>query len=156
MTDTVVLLDDREWQGFLRDMKKKLQDPFALLKVGAMTYGFKDIIDHFSKEEGPEGKWPKRKESTQKAYAIMGKRHAKYNPSNRLLQLTGNLRKSLLPTSGNTKQQGRYGILLFTNVPYAGRHNYGEGKTPKREFMFLSGPAQQQMVDLILSRVVGE
>jgi len=68
---------------------------------------------------------------------------------------SGNLRKSFLPGMGQTKQKGKYGILLFTNVPYAGKHNYGLGGMPKREFMWLSGPAQERMLNLILSGLVG-
>lgn len=156
MADSVVLLDDREWRRFLRGMRDKLRDPFALLKLGAMTYGFQDIIDHFRQEQGSEGSWAKRKPSTQRSYARMGKYDRRYSPSNRLLQLTGKLRGSLLPTKGGIKRQGRYGALMFSSSPVGIFHQKGTRKMVKRDFMWLNDPAQQRMVDLILSRVVGE
>ena len=65
MVDSQIILDDRQWRNFLRVVKNNLVNPFELLKTGAMTYGFRDIIEHFRKEESPKGKWKKRKQSTQ-------------------------------------------------------------------------------------------
>ena len=150
MVDSQIILDDRQWRHFLRVVKNNLVNPFELLKTGAMTYGFRDIIEHFRKEESPKGKWKKRKQSTQRAYALRGKYDKRYNPSNRLLQLTGKLRNSVLPSSGSIAKKGKYGILLFTDVLYAERQN------KKRKFMWLSGSATQKMVDLIMKKVAGK
>lgn len=154
MAESKVLLDDRQWRWFIRDISKKLKNAIKYLKVGASTYGFRDIIDHFRKEEGSDGKWPKRSAFTQRLYERKGKKDSRYNPSNRLLQLTGNLRKSLLPASGRVRPKGKNTVMLFTDVPYAAKHNYGEGKIPQREFMWLSDQTTQKIVDYILGQVV--
>jgi len=148
MADTKVILDDKQWRLFLRKASRRLNNAYKILKTGATIYGFKDIIDHFSNEESPKGKWAKRKASTQKYYAKKGW------AGNKLLQLTGNLRKSLLPSSGRVEKRGRTGVLLFTSVPYAAKHNYGLGKTPKREFMWLSNKAADKIADLVLKEVI--
>ena len=100
-----VYLDDRRWRRLLNNIGEKVKNPYPLLRLGANTFGFQDIIDHFRQEKGPEGRWPRRKPSTQRAYKIRGKKDARYSPTNRLLQLTVNLRKSLI--HGKTKKKGR-------------------------------------------------
>lgn len=153
-----VILDDREWRGFFNKLRFNLKNPLAKLKAGYATFGYKDIIDHFDKEEGEGGKkWKKRKASTQRAYKLRNKYNKKYNPTNKLLQMTGALRQSILSgKKTNVKNVGRSGILVFSRVKYGGVHNYGSNKKniPKREFMWLSGKSTQQIVDYMVKEII--
>lgn len=154
MANATAVLKDEQWREFLVKVKLSVKEPYPILKLGATTYGFKDIINHFRDERGETGGWKKRSKATQEQYASRGKTNARYNPSNKLLQLTGNLRGTLLPTKGEIKREGK-GALLFTTVPYAGRHNYGKNM-PKREFMWLSGATMEDIAKLFLSKMTGE
>jgi len=156
MSDVRVVLDDSRWRDFLANLNKKIKDPFPLLKAAAVTYGFKDIIEHFRDEQGEHRKWPARKPSTQRAYASKHKKDARYNPSNKLLQLTGHLRNSLLPSRGGIKRQDRMSVLLFSTSKVGIYHDEGTPKMAKRDFMWLSSKAQQKMVDLIIKLAVGK
>jgi phage gpG-like protein len=137
-------------------VRNKVKNPFPLLKLGATTYGFQDIIDHFRRESGPRGRWKRRKPSTQKSYERRKKTDSRYSPTNKLLQLTGNLRKSLLPEGGSLKRRGKFGIMLFTDIKYAGKHNKGDRarRIPRREFMWLSNRAARKMINLFARGLV--
>lgn len=126
MAESTVIFNDKQWRKFLSKTKNKLSRPYKLLKAVASIYAFKDIIDHFDKQSGPRGKWEKRSKLTNIAYDKMG---GKYRSSNRLLQLTGHLRQTLIKP--NTKQVGKSGILLFSGAPYSGVHDRGE-RVPAR------------------------
>jgi len=151
MNDSKVILSDREWKEFFRKIKGNLSEPFRLLKVAANTYGFADIINHFKQETGERGAWAKRKKSTQRSYASKGKKDRRYSPSNKLLQLTGQLRNSLLPGEGKITKKGHFGALMFSTSRVGIYHQKGTSKMKKRDFMWLSGRATQRMSDLILS-----
>lgn len=148
-----VILDDKEWRGFFSKLIFNLNNPLAKLKAGYAIFGYKDIIDHFEKEEGEGGKkWKKRKASTQHSYKLRNKSNKKYNPTNKLLQMTGTLRQSILTgKKTNVKNVGRSGILVFSRVKYGGVHNYGSNKKniPKREFMWMSERTTQTFADYL-------
>ena len=56
----------------------------------------------------------------------MNKKDKRFDPKNKILQLTGNLRNSLQGARNNqVKKKGRFGALMFTNVPYSAKHNKG-------------------------------
>lgn len=145
-------LNAGEWTSFLSSVQSKVKDPSALLKAAFMTAGFQDIIQHFRDEKGPDGKWRPRSPITQMQYAMRNKTDSRYNPSNKLLQLTGNLRKSILPT--NTKKVSKNAIEIFANAEYGGRHDRGEDM-PQREFMWFSDSAKDRMAQIISSLAFG-
>lgn len=158
MSENRVVLDTKEWDQFFAGVTGKLKDVAGLLMSAASLFAFKDIIEHFSREEGPDGAWPKRSSATQQAYAKIaagiwqppkGMRAGSFNPSNKLLQLTGNLRQSINPT--NMSRRGQDSINIFANAPYAGRHDEGGGGIPARPFMWLSDEVQDKMLDAILT-----
>src|SRR3990167_2766541 len=142
-----------QWIGFLSAIHAKVKDPSALLKAAFMTAGFKDIIQHFEDERGPSGKWKPRSAATQAQYATKSKSNARYNPSNKILQLTGNMRKSVLP--GNTKKISHNAIEVFANSVYGHRHDSGTDGMPQREFMWFSDKAQGLMANIISSLAFG-
>ena len=83
----------------------------------------------------------------------MGKHNSMYNPSNKLLQLSGNLRDSILPA--NTKDNGVNSIVVFANSPVGGYHNDPQSpRMPKREFMWLSDSAKHNMAKMIANLIV--
>lgn len=161
MADNVVKLDTREWDKFLSGLVKNVGDATATLLTLSKIHGFADIIDHFAREEGPDGRWKKRASSTQQRYArIMrgelrpptGIARNAFNPSNKLLQLTGNLRQSLIPSRGGARKREKNTVELFTPVVYAGVHQYGYKNIPARPFMWLSEQAGEKIIrDLIAS-----
>lgn len=146
-------LNAGEWLGFLSAIQSKVKDPSALLKTAFMTAGFKDIIQHFNDEKGPMGKWKSRSAETQAQYALRNKRDSRYNPSNKILQLTGNMRKSILPT--NTKKISKNAIEIFNTAEYSHRHDSGTDGMPQREFMWFSNDAKERMAQIISSLAFG-
>ena len=142
----------------------------AILKRLVQTIGLRDVVDHFRREQGPDGQWKPRAASTQRAYENIrsgrwypdGKSRrlgnplpaarAAFNPSNKLLQLTGNLRQNFLPT--NIRDEGELAVALFNPVKYAGRHDTGN-EMPKRQFMWLSSVAMKNMEQGFLHGLLG-
>lgn len=160
-----VSFDDKEWRSFLSGLVSRANKADELLKRAFMTHGFQDIQDHFRQEEGPDGKWQRRAPSTQQMYANIregrwkppaGTRAGSYDPGNKVLQLTGRLRQSVVAGKNNIKPYGRNAIKVFSNVEYSGKHDEGEGHIPKREFMWLSSSAQDKMTVNILDGLLGE
>lgn len=155
--DAVLRLDDGDVKRWRDRLKSKLKDFAPILKRMYAIYGFKDIVDHFSKERGPSGPWKPRAQFTQELYAAIrkgsanpapGVARAAYSPNNKLLQLTGNLRKSILPS--NAKTLNSHTILVFANDPKGGKHDRGQTtwpKIPARPFMWLSNSAKREMLD---------
>lgn len=146
-------LNAGEWVGFLSAMNSKIKNPSELLKTAFMVSGFKDIIQHFDDEKGPMGKWKARSPETQMQYAMRGRKDSRYNPSNKILQLTGNLRKSILPS--NVKKLSRNAVEIYANSEYGHRHDSGTDGMPQREFMWFSDSAKDKMSQIISSLVFG-
>lgn len=162
-----ITFDDSAWRGFINEVSAKAKKADRLLEAAFMTHGFKDIIDHFEKEEGPQGKWPKRSPVTQDIYAAIqaglrkppaGSPRAAYDPGNKVLQLTGLLRKSLLGNRSNIKSMGTNAIKIFSPVKYSGQHDEGDAtkNLPQRQFMWLSERAKDRMAVTILDLLIGQ
>lgn len=153
----VVEFQDKVLRKFLADILKKTKEVDSSSKklgglMGAVV--FKDVIDHFKKESGPEGKWKafngnKWAESTTKRYKKLGK------GNNMVLADTGFLRNSFTPKQFRSTSQG---FLWFnaaktrTGFPYAWAHdNDVDARTrlPRRTFMWLSPGAQDDLVKQI-------
>jgi len=97
----------------------------------AVIIGYRNIIQHFRKEEGPNGKWKPLK-------------HRK----GKILQDTGRLRMSInFRGSGNTGYLG-------TNVIYAATHQFGRGKIPARPFLWFSDETKQRIKKRFFNYVV--
>lgn len=167
MANANLKFDDSEWRAFFernknRDWSKVLQSVYA-------TIGFKDVIDHFNKEEGPEGGWQRRKAETDYRYSKIGGGEWKtpagfargaFSSSNKVLQLTGNLRGGILPT--NSERVSKTAIKVFNNVVYSGIHDRGgkfmawgkhSATMPKRSFMWLSNDAMERMAVAIMGLI---
>lgn len=141
MSETRVVLDTKEWDSFISGVSGKMKDVAGLLSAAANMFAFKDIIDHFSKEEGPDGRWADRKEPYKSLMERKG--------YTKILQVTGNLRQSISPA--NMSRSGRNSITIFANAPYSGALDEGTSNMKARPFMWLSDDVQQKMVDAILA-----
>ena len=89
---------------------------------------FADIQRHFSKQEGPKGKWKKLNPRYRKVRFSQGF-------TGPILQKTGRLKNGFLPGSMRLTSKG---YEWFNPVRYAKKHDEGIG-VPKRSFMWLSG-----------------
>lgn len=150
MSEITVDLDISEWEDFLGKLSRNVKKAQSVLFVAAQAYAFQDIIQHFSDESGPNGKWPDWSPATQKAYAAKGW------SGNKILQATGRLRQSLLPGRGGIRKEGSDAVRLFTNIVYGARHNYGGGGIPQREFMWISDAAQEKMASTVAQMILEE
>lgn len=152
-----------EWDSFFTGLMRLMKEPTKLLRAAMVTRGYRGIIENFREERGPEGAWPARSAATQKRYAEIraGQRppppgfpRAAFNPNNRLLQLTGTMRKSLLPSalSQSTVDQGRSAIMVFSPVAYSGQHDEGDPSRnlPARPFMWLTDKTMDDMAMIVL------
>lgn len=148
-----IVLQDEEWKRFFNRLENKARDFSKILLAAVNIFGFKDIIDHFDKESGPSGAWPPRKAITDRAYDIMG---GKYSSGNKLLQLSGDLRKEFLPNLGNVRRIDRLSVEMYSTKVYAHRHDMGTGGMPQREFLWLSDKAKDLMLTMMMDDWVGE
>lgn len=122
--------------GTLKNMSRKAQDTSQLMARLAIL-GYKDVINHFAKEEGPDGKWKSLKAATVKRRRLGGGDH-------RILQDTGRLRASIQPTV----ESPRRAVIATTNVIYAATHHYGDSRRniPARPYMWLSRHSIDAMI----------
>lgn len=145
------VFEDKEIKDFLKNLSVKLKN----VKDGERKYTgllsaivFKDIMQHFEKEEGSEGKW----KHWSYYYTVQMEKSGK--GGNKILQDSGRLRQSFRPTKD--------GISWFNDAvtkkgfPYAFAHNEGDGKLPKRDFMWASDSAQEAMAVQTLQFMIDE
>ena len=104
----------------LRGMSERLKDLTPAMEAGAQAI-VKHVSDRFRSATDPEGAaWKPLAAST------VARRRKR---SDRILQDTGILKNSITATS-NAKS-----ITFGTNVPYAGPHQFGTRKMPRRAFL---------------------
>ena len=122
---------------------EKLQQRFGRLeKAGKTVYipmkratiiGYKDIIQHFQEEAGPQAKWKSLKFRKGK-----------------ILQDTGRLRMSIsFRTVGNTGNIG-------TNIIYGATHQFGRDKIPARPYLWFSERTKQNIKKELMSHLEGK
>lgn len=167
---TEVTFENKEVMDFLKNLDKKLKN----IKDGNKKYTtllssivYKDINQHFEKEEGSQGPWVEW--SLSYAMTIAGRGAFRKIRGRTIfldeyqvdeygikpprkpgmkLQDTGRLRNSFKPTNVRRTNEG---FLWFNNAktksgfPYAFAHNEGGGSLPKRDFMWLSNEAQEKI-----------
>lgn len=150
VSDVEIKFDDREVVEFFKKLTKNLDDISKSQQAFAGAIGavvFKDVIDHFEREQGPSGKWKKWSRSYDEYMKAIGK------GGNKILQDTGRLRQSFAPTN---YRKATDGIVFYNNAktkdgyPYAWAHNEGDGRLPQREFMWLSKTASDNLSKVTL------
>ncbi len=144
---------DENLTRYLTDLVRRGKQIDAKDKTVASIIGavvFRDVLDHFEKQEGPDGPWTPWSQSYRRQMFRKGKL------GNRILQDTGRLRQNLQPQKYRVTKDG---IVWFNNAktksgaPYAFMHdNDTEPRTqlPRRSFMFLSDNALEQIEGQIL------
>jgi len=160
-----VTLDLSSWDLFIKSLQGSLKTTVPYLKASYNTRGFKDIIDHFEKEEGTQGKWEPRADSTQAMYAAIssgrrkppaGGRAGSYDPGNKLLQLTGKTRQSILPGVVSIRPKSVHAIVIEAKTAYSGFLDEGTSKMPARPFMWISGGAHDDISAMVLDLLLRE
>jgi len=149
--------DDKRMRKFLRKLTSKVEQ----IDGGVNKYvteispiAFKDVMDHFAKEMGPDGRWKPWADSTRTRLARMGK------AGNNILIDNGFLRQQTKPALfGSSSSRGEI-VLLINNAktksgfPYAFAHDNDtepRKQLPMRKFMWLSDKAQVKIVRQTLS-----
>jgi len=146
-TEAQFQFDAEPWQKILKEIEKKWD------KVTARKFGdiiaptvFGDIMDHFSKEDGPDGRWKGWSATYAKHMETIGK------GGNKILQDSGKLRMSFQPSDWKGQSDG----ILFVNkahtksgFPYAAAHDEGGPKLPQRRFMWLSPRGMNKMIGIV-------
>lgn len=113
---------------------------------------FRDIMQHFDRSEGPDGKWKAWSSSYRRKMWEAGKL------GNKILIDSGRLRNSF--TMANYRIGGD-GISWYNNAKvkgfgYAALHNEGGKYHPQRQFMWLSDGAMESIEDQMLRFLQGE
>jgi len=153
---TEVIFEDKDIQNFLKNIDRRLKDVGDgkrkyLGILGAIV--FRDVMEHFEKEEGPDGKWKPWSDVYKKHMQRTGK------SGNKILQFNGRLRQNFKPTNVKSSSEG---ISWFNNAktstgfPYAAAHDEGGGSLPQREFMWASEKAVNDMADQTLAFILEE
>lgn len=148
--------EDKEVADFLKTMDKRLKAVKGSEKkfVGLLSaIVFRDVQSHFDKEEGSDGPWGSWSVSYFDHLEKIGRQN------NKILQFSGNLRQNFKP--GNYKGT-KDGPMWFNDAqtkegfPYAFAHDTGGGKLPKRDFMWLSDDAVEDISKQTLQFMLDE
>jgi len=147
-----ITVEQKDVDRMLNRLIKKLDNPKPLLKelsryVRALT--MKMFVGRRPDNTMVRGvKWDRLKDSTLKQKRALVKR-GKAVASDRPLVRTGKMRGSLKSDSAIKMQKN--GFTYGTDVrsekgfPYPGLHNKGDGKIPKRKWLFLTMDELNQM-----------
>lgn len=138
---------------FLKDLQNKIKKTKGADKklLGILTASvFKDVIGHFDKEEGSEGAWEPWSDIYAEHMSKIGK------SGNKILQFSGKLRQGFIPSPTQRSGEFRWVNPSKTkdNFPYAAAHNEGGGKLPKRDFMWLSDEAMEDVAEKCLNFIL--
>lgn len=146
MAQTSIVFRTAKVERFFKQLKKnkdQITDRHKAYWASISIIGFKDVIEHFEKEQGPKGRWKKWSKLYKEHMDKIGK------GTNKKLQDTGRLRQStVIPMRSG---EIRKGYLVFNpaqtskGFPYAYAHDRGGPKLPKREFMWLSLKAMNRI-----------
>ena len=110
--------------------------------------GYKNVIQHFSDQEGETGKWKMPKPATLRARA----NRANNKKSSSILALvdTGLLRNRIRFRAVNNEAH------LYSTDVYAPTHQYGDQSRniPQRKFMWISKPVQKNMIKTLIDYIL--
>ncbi len=173
-------LQIKNWDQFITGIRDKIRGTTKTKQYAGIISAnvYRDIIQHFEDEKGPNGRWQKFSKSYLEAIngtaiyrTIKGNVRIRIPAENlktkpkpprkmgKLLQVTGRLRQSFVPKNFKVIN----GSIIFyndartsTNFPYAFAHNEGGDLLPKREFMWLSDDALEEIADQTLEWLAEE
>jgi phage gpG-like protein len=142
--------------SYMKDLRKRTKEVTDADKKFASSIAimvYKDILDHFKKESGPQGKW----KAWSKAYAEHKRKIGKGGDN--ILQDSRRMVQNLTPESYRVRSSE---IEWFNNTkaedgtPYAYYHNEGAGGMPERRFMWLSKSVEQKLLKASLAYITSE
>lgn len=139
MSQTSVTIDDADVRRLLNGLIKNVGQISEKGKryVGLLSsIVFRDIMEHFEKEEGPSGRWKPWSARYQRYMMRIGK------ANNLILSDTGRLKQGWQPSRYRIAKDG---ILWFNPVPYGAKHDQGISPYPQRKFTWLSSGAVKAM-----------
>jgi phage gpG-like protein len=149
-----IVLEDKKIQEFFKKTLKNMKDiengESSFIGIVGATV-FKDVIDHFSKEQGQDGPWAPWSKVYQRHMMKIGRQ------GNKKLQFTGRLRQTFKPTDSRKVSGGLVwynNAMTKNNFPYAQAHDEGIG-SPQREFMWLSPTAVETIAKQIVNFTLG-
>ena len=142
MAEVTAKLEASQWKKYFKFLSDFSNDSTTLKQIAGLASAdvFVDIMDHFKKEEGHDGRWKEWSDMYAKQMNKIGK------GNNNILQDTGILRQSVQP---NKWRLGKGSIFWFNNAhtkkgfPYAAHHDETAKKT--RSFMWLSDQAMEKI-----------
>lgn len=158
MADQAISLefDTSKVQAFLRRLQENKKDVLKADDSFVSTismFVFQDVISHFEKERGSEGKW--------KAWSKVYRAHMESigKGGNKILQDTGRLRQSFTPGQWRSRPGGiewYNPAKTKSGFPYAAAHDRGGPKLPKRDFMWLSDKAMDKIAKATAAFLAGD
>lgn len=162
-------LDASAWDAMFLGIIKATSNPTKILRAALATRGYRGIIEKFREQKGPDGAWEPRAASTQEHYAAIergdmpppvGFKRGSFKPTNLLLVLTGDLRKTLMPgaLSRNAENVGRDAVLISSPLGYSGDLDEGNPtrNLPARPFMWLNEKELDETADIVLKLALGD
>ena len=135
---TEMSFDSEEVRRFLNNLTTNLKEIVDGKKQwlgGVSAIVFRDVMDHFDKEKGEDGKWQHWSDSYTQHMQRIGR------SGNKILQFNGRLRQNFKPQNVKSSSQG---FMWFNDAKtksgyaYAAGHDEGDGSLPQRSFMWLS------------------
>lgn len=137
-------LDDEELKRYLRNVLQSVRYPFKNKKIVETinVLVFKDIINHFATEKGPNGPWQEWSLGYRKYREKIGKGGGK------ILALTGRMRNATVLGS-----RGQDYLKWINKTPYAAKHDLGLEGMPQRQFMWLSPQITEEIAVALLNMI---
>lgn len=144
----VAVFDSKAAEKFFRDIAKNVDRATNRHRAFVSALApvvFQDVISHFEKQMGSEGKWKKWSDLYRERMARKGM------SSNKILQYNGKLRQSFMPTNWRLDKDA---VMWFnpaktkSGFAYAAAHDQGWSPLPKRDFMWLSDKSLQRIASI--------
>jgi hypothetical protein len=182
MATTEAVLDDKDAQEYLEklvDKARNLTEQSEIVGlISAVT--FQDIMDHFKKQQGPTGAWPRWSRGHRKRAAKLG-----FSEASNMLKWSGKLRQSVTPNARVVQE----GLMWFNPAktsgkgykkqtqpqkaskknkvklkkrrassakpfPYAWWHDSVDDNPKPRPFMWLSKTALDKIAEIVTTKVL--
>jgi phage gpG-like protein len=107
------IFESEQWQKIIKKIQKKWKDIESRKELGGILSSvvYADIMDHFDKEEGPDGPWKDWSDGYKKHLKKIGR------SGNKKLQFSGNLRQGVKPNNWRPKSEG---VLFYNNAKTKG------------------------------------
>jgi len=113
--------------------------------------GYKNVVEHFSMQEGENGKWAMPKPATLRARANRSNKSGRRKSSSILALVdTGLLRARIRFRAMNDEAR------IYSTDVYAPTHNFGDPSRniPQRKFMWITKPMQKSMIKSLLDYII--